>query len=138
MPMRARQKRMTAQIRRPQRHSPAQYCRCIDLARQDLLKNRRPRLQSYPENLDACEEIFLGFPNYWGTMPAPVFSFLEHVDLAGKIIRPFCTYEDSGFGHSLEDLRRACPGALVKEGLALRGADVADEVRNIVRWACGQ
>ena len=102
MPMRARQKRMTAQIRRPQRHSPAQYCRCIDLARQDLLKNRRPRLQSYPENLDACEEIFLGFPNYWGTMPAPVFSFLEHVDLAGKIIRPFCTYEDSGFGHSLE------------------------------------
>jgi len=37
--------------------------------------------------------IFLGYPNWWGTMPMPVFTFLEGYDLAKKTIAPFCTHE---------------------------------------------
>lgn len=57
-------------------------------------------------------------------MPAPVFSFLEQSDLSGKEIWPFCTYEDGGFGHGLEDLKRVCPASIIADGLSMRGAEV--------------
>ena len=44
------------------------------------------------------EVIFLGHPNWWGTMPMPVFTFLEEYDVSGKTIVPFCTHEGSGRG----------------------------------------
>ena len=58
-----------------------------------------------PEDLDVYDEIYLGYPNYWGTMPMAVYTFLEHYDLTGKTIHPFCTHEGSGLsrdgaGHS--------------------------------------
>lgn len=49
-----------------------------------------------PENLDAYDEIYLGYPNYWGTMPMAVYTFLERYDFTGKTIHPFCTHEGSG------------------------------------------
>lgn len=70
-------------------------------------------------------------------MPAPVFSFLEKFDFTGKEIWPFCTYDDGGFGHSLEDLRKTCPTARIREGLSMRGAEVQNEIRAIEEWACG-
>ena len=41
-----------------------------------------------PDDLDAYDEIYLGYPNYWGTMPMAVYTFLEHYDLTGKTIPP--------------------------------------------------
>ena len=118
----------------PVRDYPEEYCRCIDLARQDLLRNVRPELKQYPDGMESYSEIYLGYPNYWGTMPAPVWTFLEHFDFSGKTIHPLCTYEDSGFGHSLEDLRRICPTAKIDKGLAVRGVDVQDETETIEQW----
>ena len=40
-------------------------------------------------------------------MPMVVFTFLERFDLTGKIIRPLCTHEGSGMGHSEQDIRAA-------------------------------
>lgn len=71
----------------------------------------RPELREYPDSLEPYDTVYLGYPNYWGTMPMPVFTFLEHFDFSGKTIRPFCTHEGSGLGHSVEDIRRLCPGA---------------------------
>ena len=36
------------------------------------------------------------YPNYWGTMPMAVYTFLERCDLTGKTVHPFCTHEGSG------------------------------------------
>jgi hypothetical protein len=41
-----------------------------------------------------------------------------------KIILPFCTHEGSGMGRSEEDIRRLCPTANVKNGIAIRCANV--------------
>lgn len=48
---------------------PEEYCHCIDLTRQDLLRKERPELKAIPENLETYSRIYLGYPNYWGTMP---------------------------------------------------------------------
>ena len=47
----------------------ANYQQCIAEAKRDLQANARPELTTLPENLDAYDEIYLGYPNYWGTMP---------------------------------------------------------------------
>ena len=112
----------------------ADYDTCIAQAKKDLQAGARPELVTLPDSLDEYDEIYLGYPNYWGTMPAPVFSFLEQSDLSGKEIWPFCTHEDGGFGHSLEDLKRVCPASVIADGLSIRGAEVQNETEAMEHW----
>lgn len=76
----------------------------ISQAQEDQLRNARPELTHYPESIDQYDVIYLGYPNYWGTMPMQVFTFLEHFDFNGKTICPFCTHEGSGIGRSEADI----------------------------------
>lgn len=110
------------------------YYRCIDQARQDLLSKRRPPLKRYPERFEQYDVIYLGYPNYWGTMPMPVFTFLEQLDFTGKHIRPFCTHEGSGMGRSEQDLRRTCPNAQITDGFPIRGSELKYELFTIEDW----
>lgn len=52
------------------------YDTCVAEARRDLRANARPELMALPESLDDYEEIYLGYPNYCGTMPMAVYTFL--------------------------------------------------------------
>lgn len=101
------------------------YNECIEEARNDQKRDARPELEAYPESIDKYDTIYLGYPNYWGTMPMPVFTFLEHFDFTGKTIYPFCTHEGSGMGRSKQDIIRICPGAKVRNGLAIHGSNVS-------------
>lgn len=97
------------------------YNECIAQAQRDQKNDIRPALKKFMESLDEYDVIYLGYPNYWSTMPMAVFTFLEHYDFNGKTIRPFCTHEGSGLGSSVRDIRKLCPGAKVEEGFAIRG-----------------
>lgn len=110
------------------------YNECIAQARADQNRNARPELTAYPEMLEQYKVIYLGFPNYWGTMPMAVFTFLEHFDFSGKIIKPFCTHEGSGLGGSIDDIRKLCQGAKVEMGLAIRGGSVKMSKTEIEKW----
>lgn len=109
------------------------YNACIAEAQADQRRDARPELKAYPESVAEYEVIYLGYPNYWGTMPMAVFTFLEHFDFSGKTIRPFCTHEGSGLGSSVKDIKRLCPGAEVKTGLAIRGSSV-DRSKEAIEW----
>ena len=74
-----------------------------------------------PENLDDYGEIYLGYPNCWGTMPMAVYTFLEHFDLTGKTIHPFYTHEGSGISGTSGRIRNTCDGAAVSDGFAIPG-----------------
>lgn len=110
------------------------YNDCIEEARADQQRNARPELKAFPESIDGYDVIYLGYPNYWSTMPMAVFTFLEHFDWKGKIIKPFCTHEGSGMGSSVSDIKKLCPGATVEEGLAIRGGSVEKSRKNIEGW----
>lgn len=91
------------------------YDTCVAEARRDLRASARPELTALPESLDDYDEIYLGYPNYCGTMPMAVYTFLEHYDWQGKTIHPFCTNEGSGLSNTEQDIRRAaCPCAAVR------------------------
>lgn len=110
------------------------YNECIAQAQADQKRNARPELTYYPETLENYDVIYLGYPNYWGTMPMAVFTFLEHFDFSGKVIKPFCTHEGSGMGSSVDDIKRLCPDAKVEKGLAIRGGRVKMSKKDIEKW----
>ena len=110
------------------------YNECIAQAQADQRQNARPQLKNYPESLTDYDVIYLGYPNYWSTMPMAVFTFLEHFDFSGKTIKPFCTHEGSGMGSSEGDIKKLCPTARVEKGLAIRGGSVRHARSEIEQW----
>ncbi|ADL51219.1 flavodoxin [Clostridium cellulovorans] len=113
---------------------PKDYTETTNVAKRELNSNARPELADYLESIDAYDVIFLGYPNWWGTAPMAVFTFLEEHDFSGKTIIPFCTHEGSGFGHSEKDIAEACPNATILQGLAIHGTSVNFSKKDIANW----
>ena len=111
----------------------ADYTECTKEAQAEQRANARPEAKSYPD-VSGYDVIYLGYPNWWGTMPMCVFTVLEKFNFAGKTIKPFCTHEGSGMGHSEADIKRLCSGATVARGLAIHGGDVAKSKSAIETW----
>lgn len=110
------------------------YRTCIAEAKADLKKKARPEVLDLPNDLDGYDEIYLGYPNYWGTMPMAVYTFFEDYDLTGKTIHPFCTHEGSGLSNTIRDIQKAAPGASVAKGLAICGSSVDSARAAIQKW----
>ena len=111
------------------------YMVCIEEAKAELREGARPELKKFPESIDQYDTIFVGYPNWWGTMPMCVYTFLEHFDLTGKKIVPFCTNEGSGLGSSERELKKICKGAAVTSGLSIHGAEAAQSEGKAAAWA---
>ena len=116
----------------------ADYTTCTKEAKQELRTQARPELSDYLVSIEEFDTLILGYPNYWGTMPMPVCTFLEKYDFSGKTILPLCTHEGSGMGKSENDIKKLCPGADVRKGLAILGSEVNDAEDEIERWLKNQ
>ena len=112
---------------------PIKYDDCIKIAKKELRENSRPKLK---DNIDIKEYdiIFVGYPNWWGTMPMPVWTFLEEKDFTNKKVLPFCTHEGSGLGKSESDIKKLTGGAEVLKGLAINGSEVNNSEKQIKKW----
>lgn len=112
----------------------ADYNTCIEQAKKDLQAKARPELVSMPDNLDGYDEIYLGYPNYWGDMPMAMYTFLEKFGWKGKTIHPFCTHEGSGLSGTEGKIQSACKGAVVMKGLAIQGSFADNARAAIEKW----
>ncbi|QQB73925.1 flavodoxin [Fusobacterium canifelinum] len=112
---------------------PFNYNECIEIAKKELRENSRPKLK---DDIDIKEYdiIFVGYPNWWGTMPMPVWTFLEEKDFTDKKVLPFCTHEGSGLGKSESDIKKLTNGVEVLKGLAINGSEVNNSEKQIRKW----
>ena len=110
------------------------YNTCIRESQIEQQKNERPEIKNTLASIDGYETIYVGSPIYWGTMPNPLFTQLEKLEWKGKVVKPFTTHEGSGLGNVVNDLRRICKGAVVKDGLAIRGASVYSSKKKVEEW----
>ena len=113
---------------------PGDYTKATEVAHQELQANARPKLTSHVENMASYDVIFLGYPDWWGTMPMAVWTFLEEYDFSGKTIIPFCTHEGSGLSRTVSDIASLCPKSTVLDGLAIRGRDVKTAHAKLSEW----
>lgn len=115
----------------------ADYNTCIEQAKKDKQSCARPAVKAMPENMGQYDLITVMYPNYWGTMPMHLFTVLEQLNFEGKTVRPVCTHEGSGMGSSEADLKKCCPGAIIKKGLAIQGSSVSRCDDALKKWLEG-
>ena len=110
------------------------HMKMIYEAKEELEKEIYPELKGYP-NINEYDTIFLGYPNWWNTIPTPVFNFLKHYDWSGKRLIPFVTSGGSGLGKSVDDIKKICVGAEISAGGAFLGHEVESSEEAISTWA---
>mgnify|MGYP000868720934 FL=1 len=111
----------------------ADYSTATAQAKKDRQENLRPELKALPD-LSGYDEIYLGYPNYWGTMPMAVYTFLDSSNFEGKVIHPFCTHEGSGLSGTESDIANEVPAATVTKGLAIKGSLADEATDSVERW----
>ncbi len=113
---------------------PADYNETVSQAKQEQSVGFRPLLKADEKAVEEYSTIYLVFPNWWGDLPMPVYSFLDAHDLTGKTVNVFVTHEGSGFSNTVGTIEELEPGAEVRQGLAVQGGSVTDEEQNIRQW----
>jgi flavodoxin len=108
---------------------PDSYNAVVKQAKQELESGFKPKLKTKVENM-----AFVGYPNWWSTIPRPVFTFLSDYELSNKKIIPFCTHEGSALGRSVEDIRKLCTKSTVLSGLEVRGREVKNAQNKVSKW----
>lgn len=113
---------------------PEKYMECIDVAKKEQQNDSRPEIKQALASIDGYDTIYIGFPNWWGTLPMVMFSQLEQLDFTGKTVKAFVTHEGSWFGSSQRDLDKLCVGAKIKKGLAIPGSEVYNAKETVRLW----
>jgi len=113
---------------------PNDYDAVVNQARKELESGYKPALKTKIDNIKSYDFVFIGYPNWCNTFPAPVKTFLSEYDLSGKTIVPFCTHEGSGLGRSIMDISKLCPQSTVLDGVAIRGRDVKTVQHKVSEW----
>lgn len=113
---------------------PEQYEAMVDVAKKQLQDGFRPPLDMQIPNMDDYDVIYLGFPNWWSTMAAPVYTFVEQAKLNGKTILPFLTHGGGGAGHTIQDLKKLVPDAKVQQALVVRGSGAGSSGPEVDKW----
>ena len=118
----------------PAKEYPHDYMECIEVAQNEHDNNVRPEIKQGLADISEYGLIYIGFPNWWGTLPMPMWTQLEQLNFEGKTVKPFVTHEGSGFGSAERDLKKLCEGAEIKKGLSIPGANVYDAKDIVARW----
>lgn len=123
----------------PAKPYPDDYDTLVALAKEEQKNNARPAVRTAMPDFGKYSIIFLGFPNWWSSMPMPMFTFLEKAGLKGMSIAPFDTNGGGGMGHSVEDIRKLLPDCVVLKALAINGRDAgSQEAAAAIRsWLAG-
>lgn len=118
----------------PENEYPYDYRKCCDAAKEEIDNNKRPNIKNMISNIDSYDVIYIGGPVWWGHYPCALFTQLEKLDFNGKIVMPFSTHEGSGLGYVMEDVKKMCNGADIKDGLAIRGSDAKSSNEALKNW----
>ena len=107
---------------------------CDRRAKEESQTNAKPAISGAIPSLEEYELIYLGFPNWYRSFPRIIGTFLDSVDLKGKVVKPFCTNEEGGFGIGELELRGRAKGATLKNGFSSRGSDVDTCDERLKAW----
>ena len=114
------------------------YDQCLDRAADEKAENARPALASHVDNMEDYDIVFLGFPNWWYTLPMPVLTFVEEYDWSGKTVVPFVTHGTGGLSSTIRDLTAALPeDVTILEPIGVYRPEVDASQSAIQEWIAG-
>lgn len=110
------------------------YDECLDRAADEKAENARPALISHVENMDQYDTVFIGFPNWWYTVPMAIHSFLEEYDFDGKTVIPFVTHGTGGLAGTIRDITADLPDSEIWEPIGVYRSEVDSSKPDVDAW----
>ena len=112
---------------------PADYDKTVAQNRQEQQDGSLPSI-SMNVNMEDYDIVFVGYPIWAMTLPAPVKTFLTQYDFSGKTIVPLCTHAGYGAGRTEMEIRELCPNAQVRSILAVDDDDLVQSNTLVSAW----
>lgn len=110
------------------------YSVTLAKAKAEQAANARPAISTKIADFDKYDVVFLGYPNWWGSFPMPVATFVETYKLDGKTVAPFFTHGGGGEQRCLSDLQKLAPNAKFTQDLVLSGSSAKNAQGQIKSW----
>ena len=119
---------------RTARKYPVGYDDILEAGKQEKLEDARPALSSRLENLHDYRTIYFVYPNWWGDLPMPVYSFFDTYDFSGKKIIAVVISGGGGFAGTVSYIQHLEPNAEVVEGIEIYKRDMDKARERIASW----
>ncbi len=114
------------------------YDECLERAADEKAEQARPTLADHVSGMEDYDIVFLGFPNWWYTLPMAVLSFVEEYDFSGKTIIPFCTHGTGGLSNTIQDLTTALPDDVtILDPIGVYRPEVDNSRPSVQEWVAG-
>ncbi|MCP2049789.1 UNVERIFIED_ORG: flavodoxin [Paenarthrobacter nicotinovorans] len=97
-------------------------------------QDARPAINNPLPSLDQYGTVILASGIWNVRSPMIMTTFTESYDFAGKTVFPVTTHAMSGLGNTARDYGQSCPGAIIGEGLAVKGEEVRNAGAEVESW----
>lgn len=111
---------------------PSSYTETCIVGGDEIKSDARPAINF--ADVSGYKNIILVYPIWWGTIPAPVASFLESASFDGKNVYLIATQGSSGFASSTKDIKKLIPSANVIEGISVYCDDIPLSAGLLADW----
>ena len=90
---------------------PRGYGRLLKETKKEAEERADREFCPLPFNLSDYDRLYIGCPNWWGALPAPVRTFIKETDLSGREIAFFITNGGSGIESVKEEISALLPSS---------------------------
>lgn len=113
---------------------PVEFPALLRQVRQEIKTGYRPRLLPGALSPQDYPVVFVGSPNWCGTIAPPLASWLAGKDWSGKVVFPFYSHCGGAVGNIRSDIAALCPGAEVREALGILQVGQTNLLQEIQSW----
>ena len=114
---------------------PSYYSECLDRAWKEKSAKTSVQLINNNININNYDIIFMGFPNWWSSIPMPVKTFVESKNFSNKKIIPFVSHGTGGIAATVRDLKKLLPkSAIVERPIGIYRSDTNNARGDINNW----
>ena len=113
---------------------PMAFPELLEQVKREIQSGYHPRLLPGTCSPRPYRVIFVGSPNWCGTIAPPLASWLYKNDLDGKIILPFYSHCGGATGDLRGDIAKLCPKTDVREALSVIDDGGDDLMRILRKW----
>ena len=124
----------TSTASKPPTPIPTSYDATVARNVREQNTDARPAIANPLPAIDQYDTVLLASGIWNVRAPMIMTTFAESYDFTGKTIHPITTHAMSGLGNTERDYARSCPGAVIGQGLAVKGEEVRDAGPDIETW----
>ena len=118
----------------PVERYPRNYQEVLKVSKVEIVNGVKPPLEDRVDGMEQYDTIFIGSPNWYGTIAPPVATFLSEYNLSGKKVIPFITHAGGGVSNCITDIKKMSPGATFLEGFVISGSRASTADQKLQDW----